>query len=461
MPLKLKKRLKAAVTAFREAVWYPGGAIGGIDADMEGWRRLSGNLERDLLPMAQDRVLQIVYYLYETDPLARRIIQMARDYVVAEGVRFEAKDDRVQDLLTAFWNDPINNFDLHLQSEVLELGLWGEQCYPVHINPINGFVRKAYLDPARIAEVKLDPDNARVVRTIDLHGIGVEPGRTITVVAPDLDAYGQTYGFTTGDCIYFKINGVTTASRGRSDLIALADYLDLYNQFLFNRGERAAFGNAWIWDVMLKGMNETQIKEFLQKNPPPKPGSVRAHNENVAWSCVAPDLKAHDASYDEAMLKQYVLGGAGFPPHFFGSGGDVNRATAAEMGEPVVKHLTSRQCQVKTLVRSQMEFALDQAQIHRSLPAGVNREYDLYFPEISAKDLGKIGTVMVQAAQALLIAETQGWVQPEGAARAFCSIASMLGAEVEPADAIAEVNPPEGAAPNNLAGHRQGLKAVQ
>lgn len=129
------------------------------------------------------------------------------------------------------------------------------------------------------------------------------------------------------------------------------------------------------------------------------------------------------------------------------------------MGEPVIKHLTSRQGQAKALLRSQCEFAIDQAQMRRVLPMGINREYDLFFPEISTKDLQKIGTVMLQAAQALMIAETQGWVKPEGAARAFCMVASLLGAELEPDENIQEVNPPEDATP--LAKQRQALKAVR
>ncbi|MHB9075808.1 MAG: hypothetical protein ACYC6G_20085 [Desulfobaccales bacterium] len=458
MALKLKQRLKAAAAAFREATWYPT-ATGGSDPDEYLWRRLSANPDRDLSPWAQDMVLQAAYYLYETDPLARRIIQISRDYVVAEGVKFEAKDDRVQQVLERFWNDPINNFDLHFPEEVLELGLWGEQCYPVYVNPVDGFVRKGYLDPARINTVVLDPDNARVVREIKLNDLGAVAGKTLTAVSPDLNAYGQTFGYNTGNCFYFKINGVTTASRGRSDLMALADYLDLYNQFLFTRGERAAFGNAWIWDVLLKNQNEGQIKKFLQENPPPKPGSVRAHNENVEWTCVAPDLKAHDATYDARMIKNYVLGGAGFPEYFFAEGGETNLATATAMADPVIKNLTCRQGQTKSMLRSQVEFVIDQAQIHRTLPMGINREVDLFFPEISSKDLGKVGAVMVQAAQALLIAEERGWVKPEGAARAFCEIASLLGAEVEPSEVIEkEVPPGDTKNPGKL---RQAMRVMQ
>lgn len=464
MVLKLKQRLKAAVQAFREGVWWP--ATGGIDADEEGWRRLSGNADRDLSPLAQERVLQVVYYLFETDPLARRIIQMARDYIVAEGVGFKAEDDRVQDLLSRTWKDPMNSLELHLPQQVLELGLWGEQCYPVFVNPINGFVRFGYLDPAMIDTVKLDPNNAKIVKEVQLIGNGAEKGRTLKAINMDLDGFSPGYGLRSGDCFYFRVNSVTTASRGRSDLIALADYLDLYNQFLFNRGERAAFSNAWVWDVMLRGADETKIKEWLQKNPPPKPGSVRAHNENVEWRAVAPDLKAHDATYDARMIKNYILGGAGFPEHFFAEGGETTRATAAEMGEPVVKHLTSRQVYVKIMLREQCEFAIDQAQMHGGLPLGINREFDLSFPEISSKDMAKIGTVMVQAAQALMIAETQGWVTPENAARCFCEIATLLGPELQPEENIEEKIPPgpplkKGGGNEDNSPLRQALKRVK
>lgn len=480
MALQLKQRFKAAATAFREAVWYPSEAGG--SPDDEGWRRLSGNLQRDLLPFAQDRLLRVVYYLYETDPLARRIIQMTRDYVVAEGVKYEAKDDRVQAVLDRHWKDPINNFELYFPQEVLEFGLWGEQCYPVYVNPVDGFVRKGYLDPARIAAVHLDPDNARVVRGIEVYGLGEVAGqmydmpisqtavnRSLTVVSPDLNAFGQTYGFNTGESFYFRVNNVTTASRGRSDLVALADYLDLYNQFLFNRGERAAFGNAWIWDVLVKGADPKRLDDFLAKNPAPKPGSIRAHNENVEWTCVAPDLKAHDAQYDARMIKNYVLGGAGFPEHFFAEGGGATRSTAAEMSEPVIKHLSSRQGQVKAMLQAQFEFFLDQAQMRRVLPAGINREYDLFFPELSSKDLTTVGQVMLQAAQALMIAETQGWVTADTAARGFCEIASLLGAEVEPVDQLEDALPADKTAAaagdahptNNLPAQRRALKAVK
>lgn len=431
MAMKIGQRLKAAWRGFREGVWWPAQQVG-VDPDEAEWRRLTGSAERDLSPLAQERMLDIAYYLYETDPLARRIIHITRDYVVAEGVGLKAKDAAVQEVLEAFWHDPVNNMDLKLDRRVAELGLWGEQCYPVFVNPANGHVRLGYLDPKLIQSVEIDPENAEVnVAVVQKDSLG-QPGRRYQVIRRNDDPRSSTYGFLTGECFYFKINAVTTASRGRSDLLPLADYLDLYNQFLFTRGERAAFGNAWIWDVTLEGMTADQIRQWLREHPTPTPGSIRAHNERVKWEAVAPDLKAHDASYDARMIKNYILGGAGLPEHFFAEGGETTRATAAEMGEPVIKHFTSRQKFVRTMLTDILDFVLDQAILAGRLPAEIDREYDLIFPEISIKDLAKYGTVLVQTAQALLIAQEQGWVTPADASLLFCEVASNMGPDIQP-----------------------------
>ena len=34
------------------------------------WRKLTGNAERELLPVTQDRMIEIAYWLWETNPLA-------------------------------------------------------------------------------------------------------------------------------------------------------------------------------------------------------------------------------------------------------------------------------------------------------------------------------------------------------------------------------------------------------
>ena len=74
----------------------------------------------------------------------------------------------------------------------------------------------------------------------------------------------------------------------------------------------------------------------------PAPGTVRVHNEGETWQAISPTLQAQDAGAGARLFRNHALSGLGWPEHWFGGGGDVNRATAAEMGDPAFKTLLAR-----------------------------------------------------------------------------------------------------------------------
>jgi hypothetical protein len=411
----------------REAL--PGG--GGIDADEHLYRKLTGNISKDLSPIKQERVLQIAYHLYDTNPLAHRICELTKDFVVGEGITYEAKDIRVKQLLDEFWNDPVNLWDLKQHQKALELGLYGEQCYTVAVNEYDGRVRLGYIDPLQIDEVITDPDNCEIITGIKLKGTADRPGRTLSVVQLDEDPQSDTYGYLVGECFFFKVNSVSNSSRGRSDLLSLADWLSGYDEFLFNRLDRAALINAFVWDITLKGLTQEEIERWLQNTPPPKPGSIRAHNENVQYQAVVPKLEAHDATNEARMMRNHILGGAGFPEHWFAEGGNVNRATAAEMSEPTIKRLSTRQRYFRYMLEHIFRFCIDQALIHRRLPREAELEFSVIMPEISLKDISALTASLKRVSDALQVAEDQGWVSRRTAARLFGVLAARLGVDID------------------------------
>ena len=200
---------------------------------------------------------------------------------------------------------------------------------------------------------------------------------------------------------------------------------------MFNRLDRAALINAFVWDITLKGMTQEEINKWLKDNPAPKPGSIRAHNENVTFSAVAPDLKAADAETDSRLIKNYILAGAGFPEHWFADGGAANRATAAEMGEPTVKHLTARQRYFRHMIEYIFDFVIDQAILHKRLPPDVNRSFQLILPDMAIKDVSKAMAAMKQATSAVATAVHQGWISQKTAARIFAVFSAQLGVEID------------------------------
>jgi hypothetical protein len=72
-----------------------------IDKDEDNWRPLTGDVERDLSPVTQERMRKMALYLWESNPLANRLIEMPLAYLLAEGVRLTCKDEDHQKLLDA------------------------------------------------------------------------------------------------------------------------------------------------------------------------------------------------------------------------------------------------------------------------------------------------------------------------------------------------------------------------
>ena len=236
------------------------------DAEDIGWRPISRTPNRfDLPPITHQRMCQISQFLYISNPLAHRIIELNASFAVGTGIEFKAKDEGVQAVLNKFWYDPVNAWDKKLLSRVRELSLYGEQIYPVTINPMDGSVVMGYLNPIDITKVELDLSNTEITRKVYL---SMQLSKTteqpiLNVINPDNNIYSPSYGKLSGQVFFFAINKAIDATRGTSDLLPLADAISMFDQFLFNSLERSAHMNAWLWDVKLVGKSEREIIAWL------------------------------------------------------------------------------------------------------------------------------------------------------------------------------------------------------
>lgn len=404
--------------------------VGGRKED-EGWRSITEDTRRDLTPLTQERMQEIAFHLYEINPVAHRILEMTKDFVVGEGISFSAEDPEVEKVLTEFWDDPVNAWNLKQGQRVMELGLYGEQFYPVAVNDVNGKVRMGYLDPSAVARVVADPQNVEVIRQVKRKGSATQVQKTYEVVNSDEDLKSKTYGYLKGEIFFFAINKVANSLRGRSDLFCLADWIDGYDQFLFNRLERSHLMNVFLWDVTLEGYDQPQIDEWLKKTGLPKPASMRAHNERVKWSAVVPELGAHDASEEAKLFRNMILGGAGYPPHWFAGGEGITRATALEMATPVMKRLKTRQRYFKYMIELIFLFVIHQAIIHKELDKDVDRRFTVALPKLLEKDIYTLSLGLKFIMEALAKGMEKKWITEKDAKRIYAYMMSQLGLEIK------------------------------
>jgi len=416
----------------------------GIGADA-GWRPYSGRLStRDLTPATQTRMQQVAYYLYVTNPLAQRLINIVVEFVTKGGITLKAEEPDVQAVLDEYWT--INKRADKLPDELRALGIFGEHLAVLPRNEISGAVRRGYVDPQWIEAV----DCATLQ---DLPGIAVvEPiavalkrvdtqreGARIELIHRDEDPYSPSFGQLVGRGFYFSINSIPGGTRGISDLFAIADMADAHEGTLWALVNRADMAGRWIIDVLLRGMTEDQIREWLRKNGrPPVPGEVRAHNEQVTYTMPSYQVGATDCTETVRQVRVNVLGGRGIPEHWYASGSDANLATAAAQGDPIIAMLTARAKLVESMESQAGEFVIDSKVRAGVLRPGVNRKFAVQMPELSVKDLLKATTALAQIAAAVAGLQGAEVMDKRTAARAVAAVLPQIGVDgVDPDEMMA------------------------
>ena len=442
--------------------------------------------QRELNPVQQERALELSYFLYESNPLGKSIVETTRDFVLGDSVGCQSTDadekrrKEQQEVVDDLWSDPINLMDLKIPSKVLELGLWGEQCYPIDVNPVDGSMRLGYIDPGAINSVFLNPRNveqALAVITTIRSDTGYDT-RWWKIAQPNDDPNSQWYGRimvdkepvtwidaegvshsheVEGTCFYFAVNKVSNAGRGRSDLLCLIDWIDAYDQLLFGEVDRGLLMKAFIWDVQLEGYTDNQITAYQKANPQPRAGSVRYHNEKVQWQAVTPDLKVADASAASDLILSYVSTGARLPKTWLNGTMDVNKATAQELGAPALARLALRQQIVKHMITQIVTCALDQAEMKGLIKKRAKRSGKLrpaaWGLQLSLPDLKNVNqiaaaqafnNVVVGAATAVM----EGFIDLQLAQDLVVMLVKQMGIDVNITDLRArlEANPPPMAA---------------
>lgn len=411
----------------------------GLDSDDYLYRRLTSGakfLTRDLSPLSFDRQLEVAWYLFEQNPFAHRLIGLMTDLIIGEGVNVQvlADDNRIQEVVDKFMAR--NQLGAKFREFYTANSLNGELIFPVGVNEFSGIPVLGYLDSAQVKAVVPMTDNVLVLDKLVIKGTSALDERTLNIIRED-----PVTGRLTGDIFYHRINALPNSLRGRSDLMPLADWLDLYDQFMFAEVERLNLISAFAWDYKIEDADDKQIADKLKKLPKLKPGAVFAHNQKEDLQPRTPDLKAQDRSEVAHLLRVHIAGSMGFPVSYLGDV-DSNRATIEGQNDVLLKTPSARQKDFAGLIDKLIRFAIEQATgKNPALFRDSNPMYRITMPEIAAKDIARVGTVMASVMSAMDTGINNETVSRKLATRVIAALMKHLGIDVDPqavADEVAE-----------------------
>lgn len=422
------------------------------DPDMAGFRQLSTSdsiLRRDLTSITQEKMVEIAYWLWENSPLAKWIIEVKVAFLVADGLPIKTDNEQIEAIINEFWHDPVNQMDTFLPQLVRQLRLYGEVLLPTKEASNTGILRMGYIDPSLIDEVVTDPENVRIILGVILKSeINRKEPRKYKVLLPvGVQDFVSEAGeklqksFTTGECFYFAVNTVSNSPRGRSDLLPVCDWLDLYEEYLYNFIEKWTQQNLILWDLLIKTNKDTEVTnkvtEFGQILN--SPNSIYGHNESIEINPHAPDMKSIEADKGARLLRNHILGCLGYPSHWYGGGEDVNKASSTEMAIPTFKMLSSDQRDFKYMLKHIID-----TQLHRRVKKNkiiYNKvkpnkqqefEYGIVIPELNPKDLSKFGAVIKNVADGLAVSQDRNWLDIKTTREVLISVLEFLGKEISP-----------------------------
>ncbi|WP_146027250.1 hypothetical protein [Bowmanella denitrificans] len=414
------------------------------DADLEGYRPITQDSARNLSPLTQERMRKVAYKLWEANLLANRIVEIPVAYILAEGCSLSHSDEQYQDVLDRFWKDPINRMSRKLPKRARELFIDGELFMPAFTNEHTGAVRLALLSADLVAEIVYDPDNPEepigVITKRDTKG---QYRKYRVIINGAEDCFTQRtqtirQDFTDGDIFYFHINSLGIRARGRSKLLAPADHLDSYENFLFSEAERADFLRAFVWHFQVEGADQDAIKNtwLPMYRQPPRPGSTQVTNEKVKINPVTPQLNSEDTEKLARLLRNHSLGGSTIPEHVFGGGGDVNRATGDSMMEPFEKVLTMDQTTVSEILMDIGIYVLRQHELNKAGGKEPDLNHPIYdmavnMPEMTAKDTSKLTSALQQLANFSVSLINARLLTRETALRFISLTAAKLGVDFD------------------------------
>lgn len=402
-----------------------GGTYDPIDAET-GWRKV-GESNREVPRWTLDKARTYSVHAYRANPMARAILDTYTSFCVGDsGIDAEAHNPEVDAVVREFWSDPRNA--LHSQQEALLRShlLMGETGIEPLVTPSSGRVRLSIFDVDRVQAVRLRNGNPLWPDELVFGTAGLDE-RTLKLVWPH-----DLTGLREGEAFFFADwKALITDRRGTPFLSPVMDWLQAYDDVLWNLADRTKLLRYFVWDVTIDG-GPDDIEKFITdrggRHAPPS-GSLEVHNQAVDWKAQSPQVGAYEDRVTAASLLTSVAAGSGLAKTWLAEPEDANRATSLTMAEPVRRRVRGVQKVWVEHMRELTAFAVDRAVAAGRIPATVTikgegdteREVPacdtihITRPEIAASDSKVNAEILVNLSTAIMGLAGQKALAPKAA----------------------------------------------
>ena len=426
-------------------------SIPNVDLEDVGWRRL-GSAPRDLLGQQLTRAQNLSVDLYRANPIANRLIRIYTSFLAGDGFAVEATNPEVQAIIDEAWTADRNRLDRLHPGYSRDFMLFGEAVHPVVADKA-GNTTFGYIDPTTIQTVHRNPRHNMILTKVDVRaGFDTE---SLDIVHRDTDILSDDAGLLAGEVFFWPHDRIGASTRGTPFMLPILDWLDAYDQVLWEHVERIKALRAFFWDVEVDGgPKEIEKAKRLWGLTPPKSGSVRFRTPAFRVTAESPQLGTGEDVKSLTFLLRTISAGGGVAPHWLSEPEDANRSTAERMDIPVIRGLGDIQSEWKANIEDAVKFVVDRkvaaGLVARTLPEQRKNDDGTFteqpnsekaardhvrvvVPEIDDEGIEQAATSLAQVAQAFTQFDSLGVIGPKVMSKIVHHLLPALGV---PADEL-------------------------
>ncbi len=302
---------------------------------------------RDRYSYQRDIILEEAVRAWRLNPLARRLSNLFKIYNV-DGLTYKCDDPDTMNFLNEFWNHDLNQVDDMLEEISNEIFLTGN-LFPLYSVGADGMTFIRIFPSDQIQEITTAPNDMKQEQAY--------------ITKPlSMDVEAKTYFNLPSAPVFMRhatINKLAGTVWGEGEIWPDLPWLGRYASFLEDRVRLNRFRQAYMYDVLLTGSNETEIKArkaHIQANPP-QSGSVNVHGENETWSVLSPKLESGSAELDGLQIKKMIAVNH-VPMHYLAEPESSTRTTADAAGTPTFKAFENHQRTFIKIISSILKIAV-------------------------------------------------------------------------------------------------------
>ena len=397
----------------------------GTEFDDRLFTSLDAGLKIDLLPEQIKTGQRLSLLLYKKNVRAFSSIELIKDFVLGDGIRFKAADSKVQEVLEDHWEQ--NQWTDIIEERIRALAIVGEQLYTIFINEKTGIVKLSSISPFFITRVLRDAENAEQLNAVEVSiPTTLEPAEPESVVFNLIHDSNQE--IPERPAFFFGVNRVSGATRGTPDLLPSLDWLEGLDNMVFSMLERASLSQNVVFDLEMQGLNEKQLREEGKKFMSNlRSGEAFTHNESVTLEIKVPKLAAADSETMVSIMLRQIQAGTRLAGLFYGDSADLTRSSASELSVPVAKAIQGRQNVVRRMLEKIFKFQIRQSKKAGVLPKDTDENFEIEMARVFLRDTSVIAGSLNDLSATLESAVQNKWISNEQAAKFYKSGLEELG----------------------------------